>query len=124
MLETITSVRRTHLITGGAHFFGYSVGGWIAFGLAVHHPALVRSLIVGGAHPYEDTLASFQRADGTDQNVFIAALEGFIGERVSELAKPMRLQNDLIVLTRRRDTDTAFNRICNRFHVLHVADNP
>ena len=32
-----------------AHYFGYSMGGWIGFGMARHAPARLRSLIVGGA---------------------------------------------------------------------------
>jgi pimeloyl-ACP methyl ester carboxylesterase len=33
-----------------AHYFGYSMGGWIGFGMARHAPDRLRSLIVGGAH--------------------------------------------------------------------------
>jgi pimeloyl-ACP methyl ester carboxylesterase len=32
-----------------AHYFGYSMGGWIGFGMARHAPDRLRSLIVGGA---------------------------------------------------------------------------
>jgi pimeloyl-ACP methyl ester carboxylesterase len=81
-----------------AHFFGYSMGGWLAFGLVVHYPKLVHSLIAGGAYPYEDALESFHGVDGSDPDAFIAALEGFIGEKIPEEAKPIRLQNDLIAL--------------------------
>jgi len=31
------------------HYFGYSMGGWIGFGMARHVPERLRSLIVGGA---------------------------------------------------------------------------
>jgi pimeloyl-ACP methyl ester carboxylesterase len=35
-----------------AHFLGYSMGGEIGFGLAKYYPHRLRSLIVGGASPY------------------------------------------------------------------------
>jgi pimeloyl-ACP methyl ester carboxylesterase len=34
-----------------AHYFGYSMGGWIGFGLARYAPERFRSLIIGGADP-------------------------------------------------------------------------
>jgi pimeloyl-ACP methyl ester carboxylesterase len=34
-----------------ADYFGYSLGGWIGFGLAKHAPDRFRSFIFGGAHP-------------------------------------------------------------------------
>jgi pimeloyl-ACP methyl ester carboxylesterase len=39
-----------------AHFFGYSMGGWIGFGIARHAPERFRSLIIGGQHPYAQSL--------------------------------------------------------------------
>ena len=35
-----------------AHYFGYSMGGWIGFGVARYAPERFRSLIIGGAAPY------------------------------------------------------------------------
>jgi pimeloyl-ACP methyl ester carboxylesterase len=35
-----------------ADFFGYSMGGWIGFGLPRYAPERFRSLIIGGQHPY------------------------------------------------------------------------
>lgn len=39
-----------------AHFFGYSMGGWVGFGAAKHAPERFRSLIIGGQHPYAQSL--------------------------------------------------------------------
>jgi pimeloyl-ACP methyl ester carboxylesterase len=39
-----------------ANFFGYSMGGWIGFGLAKYAPSRFRSLILGGAHPYAESV--------------------------------------------------------------------
>ena len=39
-----------------SHFWGYSLGGMIGFGLAKHHPQRMLSLILGGCSPFhEDT---------------------------------------------------------------------
>ncbi len=88
----------TDLQIDRAHWFGYSMGGWIAFGITVHFPELVQSLIVGGGHPYQDALETFSGVDGSDQDAFIAALEGFIGEKITDDARPIVLQNDLAAL--------------------------
>ncbi|HTD03471.1 alpha/beta hydrolase [Undibacterium sp.] len=81
-----------------SHFLAYSMGGWLAFGLAVHYPQLVASLIIGCPHPYADSLAAFSHIDGSDPAAFIEALESFIGEAVSKEARPYLLQNDLLAL--------------------------
>lgn len=39
-----------------AHFFGYSMGGWIGFGVALHAPVRFHSLIIGGQHPYAQSM--------------------------------------------------------------------
>lgn len=38
-----------------AHYLGYSMGGWIGFGIAKYAPARLNSLIIGGAQPYGRT---------------------------------------------------------------------
>src|SRR5262245_61415709 len=42
-----------------AHFFGYSMGGRIGFALAKYASERCSSLILGGAHPYQQTQAPF-----------------------------------------------------------------
>jgi pimeloyl-ACP methyl ester carboxylesterase len=34
------------------HFWGYSMGGWIGFGMAKYEPERVDRLVIGGSHPY------------------------------------------------------------------------
>ena len=41
-----------NLKVGKTHFLGYSMGGWIGFGIAKYAPERLYSLIMGGAHPY------------------------------------------------------------------------
>ena len=37
-----------------AHFFGYSMGGWIGYGVAIYMPQRFRSLVIGGFGPVPD----------------------------------------------------------------------
>lgn len=55
------------------------MGGWIGFGMAAHAPERVQSLIIGGAHPYEQKLPPTSRLDGSDPDAFLAALFGRLG---------------------------------------------
>lgn len=43
-----------------AHFFGYSMGGWIGFGMANYAPERLRSLVIGGQHPYARDMAEMR----------------------------------------------------------------
>jgi pimeloyl-ACP methyl ester carboxylesterase len=65
-----------------AHFFGYSMGGLIGFGLAKYAPGRVESLVIGGAHPYADQsdVEAFGPLDGGDPEAFLTALERVLEE--------------------------------------------
>jgi pimeloyl-ACP methyl ester carboxylesterase len=41
----------TDLGISRVHFFGYSMGGWIAFAMAQYAPEHVHSLVIGGGNP-------------------------------------------------------------------------
>jgi pimeloyl-ACP methyl ester carboxylesterase len=47
-----------HLGISSAHVFGYSLGGWVTFELAVNHPTRLKTAIIGGAHPYAEDLSA------------------------------------------------------------------
>jgi pimeloyl-ACP methyl ester carboxylesterase len=82
-----------------AHYWGYSMGGWIGFGMAKYAPERAQTLVIGGAHPYEDrSHAAFQHVDGTDPDAFIAALEVVTEERVPPESRSVVLANDLQAL--------------------------
>ena len=82
-----------------SHYWGYSMGGWIGFGMAQHAPERLRSLIIGAAHPYEDlSFAAFQGIDGSDPDAFIAALEATLQERIRTELRSHVLANDLRAL--------------------------
>jgi len=56
------------------HYWGYSMGGWIGFGMATYAADRVHSLVIGGAHPYEYRVPASSRLDGSDPEAFLAAL--------------------------------------------------
>ena len=62
-----------------AHYWGYSMGGWIGFGMAKYAAQRVHSLVIGGAHPYETRLPASSRLDGSDPEAFLAALFARLG---------------------------------------------
>jgi pimeloyl-ACP methyl ester carboxylesterase len=53
-----------------AHYFGYSMGGWIGFGAARYAPERFQSLIIGGSVPYA------QNMDGLRQFVRVGVENG------------------------------------------------
>jgi pimeloyl-ACP methyl ester carboxylesterase len=44
-----------------AHFFGYSMGGWIGFGAARYAPERFLSLTIGGQHPYAQKMEGLRQ---------------------------------------------------------------
>lgn len=81
-----------------AHFCGFSMGGWLAMAMAARSPGMVKSLIIGGAHLYEESFAPFAGIDGSDPDAFITALERFLGEDITPDMRRMMLLNDLHAL--------------------------
>jgi pimeloyl-ACP methyl ester carboxylesterase len=76
-----------------AHFWGYSMGGWIGFGMAGFAPDRIDRLVIGGQHPFarsmrhlrqmvcagidggtEEFLAAFRRTFGPADGAFAARL--------------------------------------------------
>jgi len=79
-----------------AHFLGYSMGGWIGFGMLRHAPERLLSLSLGGAHPFADpAFADLSRLDASDPEQFIGGMELVLGESVSEETRRLLLMNDL-----------------------------
>jgi pimeloyl-ACP methyl ester carboxylesterase len=88
-----------HLGVRQASLFGYSMGGWLAFSLAAYFPERVASLIIGGAHPFQESFNAFIGVDGSDPDAFIQALSSLIGEQIAPGLHPLILQNDLVALS-------------------------
>jgi len=81
------------------HFFGYSLGGWVGYGLVRHARHRLRSLILGAAHPYADnSWDAFKGIDGSDAAAFITAFESVLNERISDEVRMLVRANDLQAL--------------------------
>jgi pimeloyl-ACP methyl ester carboxylesterase len=81
-----------------AHYLGYSMGGWIGFGMAKHAANRLLSLMIGGAHPYAEHIEAFRNIDGTDQEAFITAFQQLTGSQITPEMKTRMLANDLKAL--------------------------
>jgi Predicted hydrolases or acyltransferases (alpha/beta hydrolase superfamily) len=77
-----------------AHYWGYSMGGWIGFGMAKYAPERIRSLVIGGAHPFENKLPPSSRPDGSDPDAFLTALFGRLG--VDPATIPPAIRQELL----------------------------
>src|SRR5215831_15923638 len=62
-----------------AHYWGYSMGAWIGYGIAKFALERVQTFILGGMHPYGRQLPPSSRLDGSDPEAFINALLGRVG---------------------------------------------
>lgn len=89
-----------------AHFFGYSMGGWVGFGLARYAPRRLRTLIIGGAHPYAERFDARRAVMRKGRESFLRALERSFGPVLLTPAVQARLAaNDfeaLLALTQDR----------------------
>ena len=84
-----------------AHFWGYSMGGWIGWGMAKHAPERVQGLVIGGAHPYGRIVPESSRLDGSDPRAFVEALTRRLGFEFTTLPAEEQadtLNNDFLAL--------------------------
>ena len=76
-----------------AHYFGYSMGGWIGFGVARYAPERFQSLIIGGQHSYAQNMDGLRRfvQYGVENGpeAFVAMLERELGLLSSEARERM-----------------------------------
>jgi len=85
---------------GKAHFLGYSLGGWLGFGIAMYAPKRIYSLIIGAAHPYEpsaDELADYDSAIELWKKgikAVIASIEKETGSKMTPERKAYLMSND------------------------------
>ena len=79
-----------------AHFFGYSMGGWIGFGLAKYAPSRFYSLILGGAHPYAESAQGFRDILSSGRDKFISSLTQAFGPYMTPAMSERLLANDLV----------------------------
>jgi pimeloyl-ACP methyl ester carboxylesterase len=79
---------------GQTHYFGYSLGGWVGFGLAKYAPERVHSLTIGGAQPYGQSMAPYRTILQEGLESGLAQLETAAGISLPEAAQQRFLQND------------------------------
>lgn len=77
-----------------AHFWGYSMGGYIGFGMAKYVPDRLVALIVGGAHPYARDQSGHRQLlrEGIQGggDAFVAAFERVMGPIPADYAAKLR----------------------------------
>jgi pimeloyl-ACP methyl ester carboxylesterase len=77
-----------------AHFWGYSMGGWIGFGLAKYSPQRINKLVVGGQHPYARDQSGFRQwlnhgiAEGPE--ALVTAFSNMAGPTPADYAARLR----------------------------------
>lgn len=81
-----------------AHYCGYSLGGWIGFGLARHAPERLLSLVVGGAQPYGQSLAVYRGMLQEDLQTCLSHLERAAGGPLPAPLRDAFFQNDIHAL--------------------------
>ncbi len=81
-----------------ADFLGYSMGGWIGFGLARHFPERFNSFILGGAHPYAENTQAIRDRMPNDPAAFAAGIEKTYGALLTPARRARLLANDLDAL--------------------------
>jgi pimeloyl-ACP methyl ester carboxylesterase len=81
------------------NYCGYSLGGWVGYGMLRHARARLHSLMLGAAHPYADrSWNAFLGVSGEDAGAFIGAFESVLDERISPEVKMLIRANDLQAL--------------------------
>jgi len=93
-----------------SHFFGYSMGGWVGFGLAKYVPQRFRSLIIGGQHPYAQSLQELreivQYGIDNGHEAFIIMWEKDIGILTAVQKERMRMYNFQALLAVAHDRES------------------
>jgi pimeloyl-ACP methyl ester carboxylesterase len=78
-----------------ALLWGYSMGGWIGFGIAKYAKERVRALVIGGQHPYARSMGSLrqlvQRGIAQGSGEFVAGMEEMFGPESTERKKRLLL---------------------------------
>jgi len=71
-----------------ALFWGYSMGGWIGFGIAKYAKERFRALVIGGQHPYARGMGALrqmvQRGIEQGSGAFVAGMEEMFGPESPE----------------------------------------
>lgn len=100
-----------------AHFFGYSMGGWIGFGLAKYAPERVHSLILGGAHPYTQSMQATRELMTKDPEGYLARAEKAYGAFITPGLRARLYANDLKALAALTQDRRSLSNILSTMHM-------
>lgn len=82
-----------------ANYFGYSMGGFIGFGIAKFAPERFNALVIGAAHPYPRGMEATRKPFSRSMDVYLkATLAGAPDRADSEWFKVRKSANDLEAL--------------------------
>jgi pimeloyl-ACP methyl ester carboxylesterase len=89
------------LVIAKALFWGYSMGGWIGFGIAKYAKERVSALVIGGQHPYARSMEPLRqvvrRGIAQGSGAFVTGMEEMFGPESAE-RKERLLSADLEAL--------------------------
>ena len=94
-----------------AHYLGYSMGGWIGFGLAKYAPERLHTLILGGAHTYAESLQPMREIMEQGSDVFIARVEALWGSYLTPAIHAQLVANDVQALLALTQDRAAINEV-------------
>jgi pimeloyl-ACP methyl ester carboxylesterase len=80
-----------------ADVLGYSMGGWAALNLARYHPARIDRLIIGGCHPFGQSMAFYRDAMAAGLDRWIDIIEHLTGPMPEAWKRRVR-SNDIDAL--------------------------
>jgi pimeloyl-ACP methyl ester carboxylesterase len=81
-----------------AHYVGYSMGGWIGFGAAQHAPDRFCSLVLGGAHPYAESMQLARTGMSLPAAERLANFEKMVGPHLTPELRTRWQANDVTAL--------------------------
>ena len=80
-------------------YLGYSMGGYIGFGLAKYAPERLNALVIGAAHPFERSMAATRRPFTKSMSVYLKlSLGGASDSSESDWYRVRKQANDLKAL--------------------------
>jgi pimeloyl-ACP methyl ester carboxylesterase len=82
-----------------AHYFGYSLGGWIGLGLAKYAPERIHSLIIGGVQPYGQSMELYRQGLTRGIEGWVALVEKMLDSPLTLKTKERLLSNDFEALS-------------------------
>ncbi len=82
-----------------ASYLGYSMGGYIGFGLAKYAPERLNALVIGAAHPYERSMAATRKPFTRSMAVYLKlSMAGTSDSSESDWYRVRKQANDLKAL--------------------------